>query len=79
VQGISRSLNRLSVPSIDLVQFYWQDYGVRGYVSAAQYLMEEVARGRCRHLGVTNFDVPRMQQLIDAGVKIASNQVCLHK
>ena len=60
---------------MDLVQFYWHDYGVRKYVAAAQYLQEEVARGRVRHIGVTNFDVPRMQQMIDGGVRIVANQV----
>jgi aryl-alcohol dehydrogenase-like predicted oxidoreductase len=75
VQGISRSLQNMAVPSVDLVQFYWHDYSVPKYVEAAQYLMEEVAKGRVRHVGVTNFDVPRMQQMMDAGVVIASNQV----
>ena len=57
------------------MQFYWHDYGVRRYVAAAQYLMEERARGRVRHVGVTNFDVPRMQQMLDGGVEIEGNQV----
>ena len=63
------------MPAVDLVQFYWHDYGVRKYVAAAQYLQEEVERGRVRHIGVTNFDVPRMQQMIDGGVRIVANQV----
>jgi diketogulonate reductase-like aldo/keto reductase len=75
LQGIGRSLQRLAVPSVDLIQFYWHDYGVRNYVPAALYLMDEVAKGRCKHLGITNFDVPRMEQFINAGVKIVSNQV----
>lgn len=45
------------------------------YVAASQYLMEEVAAGRVQNLGVTNFDVPRLQQMMSAGAKIVSNQV----
>lgn len=75
LQGISRSLDRLGLDRVDLVQFYWHDYSVRKYVQAAQYLMEERARGRIKHVGVTNFDVPRMQQMMDGGVQIEGNQV----
>ena len=34
------------------------------------------ARGAIKHVGVTNFDVPRLQEMLDTGVKIISNQVC---
>ena len=29
----------------------------------------------CRHVGVTNFDVPRLKEIVDSGVRIVSNQV----
>lgn len=60
---------------LDLVQFYWHDYGVEKYVGAAQRLKELQAAGRVRHIGVTNFDVPRLSEIIDGGVQVVSNQV----
>lgn len=51
------------------------DYGVKNYVAAARHLADLQAEGVCRHIGVTNFDVPRLRELLDAGVRIASNQV----
>lgn len=60
------------------------DYGVKNYVAAAQHLADLQAEGVCRHIGVTNFDVPRLRELLDAGVRIASNQAggppasCMH-
>lgn len=33
--------------------------------------------GKIRHVGVTNFDVPRLKQIVDSGVRIVSNQVML--
>ena len=75
VQGIQGSLQRLGLPTVDLVQFYWNNYQVPKYVAASQYLMEEVARGTVQHLGVTNFDTVRLQEMMTGGVTIVSNQV----
>ncbi len=51
------------------------DYGVRNYVAAARHLAALQADGLVRHVGVTNFDVPRLREMLDAGVRIISNQV----
>ena len=77
VQSVGGSLSRLGLKSVDMVQFFWSDYNVGKYVATAQYLAEEQAKGRIRHLAVTNFDVPRMQQMMDGGVKFAASQVRL--
>ncbi|KAK9821998.1 hypothetical protein WJX81_006467 [Elliptochloris bilobata] len=74
-QAVDDSRQRLGVDSIDLIQFYWHDYGVRNYVAAAQHLAAAQEEGLCRHIGVTNFDVPRLKEMLDAGVRIVSNQV----
>ena len=76
LQAIDRSCSRLGMPTLDLVQFYWQDYSIKKYVAAAQQLKALQEQGRIRHIGVTNFDVPRLREMIDAGVPIVSNQVC---
>jgi aryl-alcohol dehydrogenase-like predicted oxidoreductase len=68
---------RLQVPSLPLVQFFWADYGVRRYVEVAKMLAELRAEGLIQNLGVTNFDLPRLKQLVDAGVPVVSQQVQL--
>jgi len=72
---IDRSLRRLNVERLDLVQFAWWDYDVRGYVETALWLDELRREGKIRLLGVTNFDVPRLREIVDAGVPIATQQV----
>lgn len=44
-------------------------------MDAALYLADCQAAGKVAHIGVTNFDVPRLQAMTEAGVKIVSNQV----
>ncbi len=72
---IDRSLSRLGVERLDLVQFSWWDYGVPGYVDAAGYLAELQRAGKIRLVGATNLDVSRLAEIVDAGVPMVSNQV----
>ena len=72
---IDRSLKRLGVERLDLVQFAWWDYQFPKYVETALHLTEMQKAGKIRFLGITNFDSKRINELLDAGVKIASNQV----
>lgn len=39
-QVVQRSLNRLYLDKLDLVQFHWWDYGIPGYIQAAKYLTQ---------------------------------------
>ena len=73
-QIIDRSLRRLGVDQLDLVQFSWWDYSIPGYVDCAVWLNELRAAGKIRHIGVTNFDVPRLREIVDAGVPVVSHQ-----
>ncbi len=72
---IDRSLKRLGVDRLDLVQFSWWDYAKPRYVEAAMHLAELQQEGKIRHIGVTNFDGDRLKEIIDAGVQVVSNQV----
>ena len=72
---VDRSLQRLGVDCLDLVQFYWWDADVPGCVQTAQWLDELRVAGKIRNIGVSNFDVPRLRELLDAGVPVVSNQV----
>jgi len=72
---IDRSLTRLRVQCLDLVQFHWWDYAVPRYVETALELERLRRAGKIANIGVTNFDVPRLAELIAAGVPIVSHQL----
>jgi len=72
---IDRSLTRLGVERLDLVQFAWWDYNFPRYVETALHLKELQIHGKIRYLGTTNFDAKHLQDILDAGVNIVSNQV----
>lgn len=72
---IDRSLRRLRVDTLDLVQFHWWDYAVPGYVEAAMHLERLRAKGKIARIGVTNFDVPHLLELLDAGVPVIAHQL----
>jgi aryl-alcohol dehydrogenase-like predicted oxidoreductase len=73
-RSIDRSLRRLGVERLDLVQFHWWDYEVPGYVEAAVELSRLKEKGKIAHIGVTNFDVPHLREILDAGVPVISLQ-----
>ena len=75
VRIIDRSLKRLGVEQLDLVQFAWWDYKYPKYLETAVHLSELQKAGKIRLLGITNFDTKRILEFIDAGVNIATNQV----
>jgi aryl-alcohol dehydrogenase-like predicted oxidoreductase len=76
VEGIiDRSLTRLGVRELDLLQFHWWDFSVPGYLEVAHWLRELQDAGKIRHLGVTNFDRAHLDELVSAGIPIVSNQV----
>jgi aryl-alcohol dehydrogenase-like predicted oxidoreductase len=75
VRGIDRSLARLGVDRLDLVQLHWWDYDVPGYVDAAAWLDELRRAGKIRSLGLTNFDQQRLEEIVVAGIPVVSHQV----
>ncbi len=74
-KNIERSLHRMRVTSLDLLQFHWWDYNNPYYTDAMKYLSDLRDRGAIKYLGLTNFDTERMQIIKDLGVQIISNQV----
>ena len=72
---IDRSLKRLNVDRLDLVQFHWWDYSIKRYVEVARHLLELKNAGKIAHIGVTNFDAQHLKEILDAGINIISNQV----
>ena len=73
--SIERSLKRMNLDSLDLVQFHWWDYSNPYYVDALKYLSDLRNEGKIKNVGLTNFDTEHMQIIKDANLKIVSNQV----
>ncbi len=71
----ARSRQRLRMPALDLVQFHWWDYEVPGMLKVARHLVTLHQEGLIRHVGGTNFDSVRTEQMLDAGVPLVSMQV----
>ena len=75
VEGIiDRSLRRLRLERLDLVQFHWWDTGIPGYAETALILQDLKRAGKIAHLGTTNFNTARLRELVKAGVEPVSNQ-----
>jgi aryl-alcohol dehydrogenase-like predicted oxidoreductase len=72
---IERSLKRLGLDSLHLVQFHWWDFAKGDYVKAGLYLEKLRQEGLIDTIGLTNFDVEHTQKLLDAGVSVKSNQI----
>lgn len=72
---VDRSLQRLRTDRLELVQFHWWDYAVPRYVEAAMALDRLRIKGKIAHIGVTNFDVPHLMELLDAGVPVVAHQL----
>lgn len=72
---VDRSLQRLGLERLDLVQFHWWDLAVPRYVETALELERLRRAGKIARIGVTNFDTPRLKELVSAGIPITSHQV----
>jgi aryl-alcohol dehydrogenase-like predicted oxidoreductase len=73
--AIGRSLSRMGVPALDLLQFHWWDYADRSYLDALHHLADLRAEGKIRHLALTNFDTERLRLIVEHGIPVVSNQV----
>jgi aryl-alcohol dehydrogenase-like predicted oxidoreductase len=74
-QIVDRSLTRLGVDQVDLVQFHWWRYEESHYLDAMAELFALKDAGKIRHVGITNFDLARTREFTDAGLRPASTQV----
>ena len=71
---VDRSLTRLGVERLDLVQFHWWDTDVPGAVQGMLWLDEIRRSGKIRFLGATNFDTPHTAAILAAEVGLAAMQ-----
>ncbi len=74
-ENIEKSIRRMSVNSIDLLQFHWWDYNNPYYMDALKYLSDLRNKRIIKHLGLTNFDTERIQIMKDSKIQVVSNQV----
>lgn len=72
--GIDRSLSRIGVERLDLVQYHWWDYEVPGLERLTERLLRAQSDGKIRFLGVTNFDTPHVRQIVESAANIISLQ-----
>jgi aryl-alcohol dehydrogenase-like predicted oxidoreductase len=72
---IDRSLQRLGVERLDLVQFHWWDYAVPRYVDVALELERLRRAGKIDRIGLTNFGTPEVAALLAAGVPVFAHQL----
>ena len=72
---IDRSLERLGVAQLDLVQFHWWNLAQPGYVEALGILSDLRREGKIAHLGLTNFNTALTREILDAGIPLVSTQV----
>lgn len=74
-QNIDIARQRMDVETLDLMQFHWWEYQDKNYLDALQYMAELQQEGKIKHLALTNFDTQHLKIILDAGIKIVSNQV----
>jgi len=71
---VDRSLRRLGMQRLDLVQLHWWNYAIPGLIDTIRRLDELKRAGKIRHLGLTNFDAAHLAEVVAAGVEIVSVQ-----
>ena len=76
-EAVELALERLQSESIDLLQFHAWSYADPSYLDTLFHLEELRREGRIRHLGLTNFDAAHLRLVIESGIEVVSNQVCL--
>ena len=72
---VDRSLARLRVERLDLVQFHWWDYNEPRWLDAMGWLDELRRAGKVGLIGGTNFDTAHVREILAAGIPLASMQV----
>ena len=76
IEGIiDRSLKRLRLDQLHLVQFYWWNLSIGRPYETLECLKRLCEKGKIRHLGVNNWDVKQTVSFVEMGFDIVSTQV----
>ncbi|KAI0633319.1 Aldo/keto reductase [Trametes polyzona] len=75
--AVQDRLARMKAQHIDLLQFHWQNYEDRGYLTALCHLQDLQREGKIALIGLCNFDSLRMDEICEelGPGGIVSNQV----
>jgi aryl-alcohol dehydrogenase-like predicted oxidoreductase len=74
-ENIARSLRRMDVAALDLLQFHWWEYADPNYLEALTHLSDLRDGGKIKHLALTNFDTEHLRLIVERGIRVVSNQV----
>ncbi|MBF9028849.1 aldo/keto reductase [Rhodobacterales bacterium HKCCE3408] len=72
---VDRSLKRLQIDRLHLVQFFWWDLSLGDAVAALDVLKACQKKGKIANLGTTNWDAAEMARFTDAGFDVVSAQI----
>jgi aryl-alcohol dehydrogenase-like predicted oxidoreductase len=72
---IDRSLQRLGVNQLDMVQFSWWSYSIPQWMETAHWLCELKRAGKIKLISGTNFNTQATRALVESGVPISTLQV----
>ncbi len=72
---VDRSLKRLRIDRLHLLQFFWWDLSMGDAVRSLAVLKRLQEKGKIAALGVTNWDVAEIAPFADAGFDVISAQV----
>ncbi len=75
-KAVVRSMERLQVDRIDLMQFHAWNYADPRWLDCLFWLEELRQAGLIQHVGLTNFDTAHLRIVIKSGIPVVSNQVC---
>lgn len=79
IGGFERSLDRLGLDGVDLYLLHWPLPKRDTALPAWEGIVKIAESGRARSIGVCNFEIEHLEQIIDAtGVVPAVNQIELH-
>ncbi len=73
--AIVRSLERLAMPAIDLLQFHAWNYADPSWLDALFHLQDLKREGLIRQIGLTNVDAAHLRVVLASGIEVVSNQV----
>lgn len=72
---VDRSLRRLGLERLHMVQFHWWDTAVPGYLETAGWLQGLQQAGKIDRLSLTNFNTDTTREIIEAGIGLTTTQV----